>query len=176
MTYEKAALVHGGVSRLAVIQLPPGEVIVTGSPAVITTVLGSCVSLCLYSERTGAGAMCHCVLPREARLSTRQRTYFVDGALEVMLAGLADLGTRPADLHVKMFGGSEAFSASGAGCADAISVGRQNVDAARHAIRRADLALVAEDVGGSEGRRILFYTCSGKVLLRRVAGRPAVGE
>jgi chemotaxis protein CheD len=175
MNYAKAAAPRED-SRLAVIQLQPGEVIVTGSPAVITTVLGSCVSLCLYAERTGVGAMCHCVLPEGGRLTTRKRTHFVDGALEVMLSGLADLGTRPEELRVKMFGGAEMFLADGASCVEAVSIGRQNVDAARRAIRQANLSLVAEDVGGPAGRRIVFYTYGGKVLLRRVPGRLAAGE
>jgi hypothetical protein len=42
----------------------PGELYLARKPAILRTILGSCVSVTFWSARLGAGALCHGVLPR----------------------------------------------------------------------------------------------------------------
>jgi chemotaxis receptor (MCP) glutamine deamidase CheD len=45
--------------------LKPGELYIGKEPAVVSNILGSCVSITMFSERLGAGGICHALLPRK---------------------------------------------------------------------------------------------------------------
>jgi chemotaxis protein CheD len=80
------------------------------------------------------------------------------------------LGVRKDETQVKLFGGADVLayhSESGA------SVGRQNIETALELIREAGLRLIVSDVGGKVGRKLRFYTHTGEVLLKRMAGSEA---
>jgi chemotaxis protein CheD len=70
------------------------------------------------------------------------------------------LGVNPAQLEVKMFGGADLLPYSESRF---ISVGRRNVEIAREVLLAEGLTLLAEDVGGGRGRKIIFHTHTGDV-------------
>ena len=47
---------------LPMVNLHPGELFVAQEPTLITTILGSCVSVCLFCPKQKIGAMCHGVM------------------------------------------------------------------------------------------------------------------
>ena len=71
---------------------------------------------------------------------------------------------------MKCFGGADMFSRpiekSGL-----LSVGRQNSETADEVLKSEGLTLVTRDVGGLQGRKILFYTHTGEVLMKRLTQR-----
>ena len=155
-------MIHGG-PLLEEIYLKPGELTVAERPALVSTVLGSCVAVTLFTPRLGVGAICHAMLP-EARGETSFK--FVDTSLQHMLGRFDRLGVTRRELVVKLFGGADMFellqpSKTG-------SVGRQNIEIATRLLRQAGLPLKAADTGGRQGRKLLFYTHTGEVLLKRL--------
>ncbi len=44
--------------------LQPGEIFVSGNGTSITTLLGSCVAVCLWDEKKKIGGMNHVILPK----------------------------------------------------------------------------------------------------------------
>ena len=52
------------LSDLPRFNLQPGELRLVRGPAILETILGSCVSVSFWSERLGVGALCHGILPR----------------------------------------------------------------------------------------------------------------
>lgn len=44
--------------------LKSAEVVMTCKPALISTVLGSCVAVTMFEPVNGVGAICHAMLPR----------------------------------------------------------------------------------------------------------------
>ena len=66
----------------------------------------------------------------------------------------------------KVFGGARMLSQLSFGM-----ISERNVAVAREFLRKHGIRIVAEDVGGARGRKILFHTKSGKVLVREVARR-----
>jgi chemotaxis protein CheD len=54
-------------------QVVPGEFYVTPHDEVLTTVLGSCVSVCMRDPDTGVGGMNHFLLPGETGTTARRR-------------------------------------------------------------------------------------------------------
>jgi len=82
-----------------------------------------------------------------------------------MLFRLRRLGVPPHAVRAKLFGGADMFNQ---GCADVcrLTVGRQNVEVARRVLADHAIPLVAENTGGTLGRKILFHTGSGEVRLK----------
>lgn len=147
------------------VDLKPAELCVVARPTVISTVLGSCVAICLLGERPGTAAMCHSMLPSGRVGRGVEVGRFVDEALEAMLFGLRRLGVKPDQVQAKLFGGSDMFGLEG-GELCRLTVGRQNIEMARMLLATSNIPLVAENTGGSMGRKICFHTGSGEVHLK----------
>lgn len=158
-------------ARLASVDLRPGEMHVAESPTLISTVLGSCVSVCLYSPEAKIGAMCHCILPSQSQTHLQRNNPHccVDTCVNSMMEDLAQRHKVPrTKIKAKLFGGANVLQTGAESAEDTDTIGHRNIEAARQALREHDLPLVAECVGGDQGYKVLFNTETGEVLLRRV--------
>lgn len=142
--------------------LRPGEVFLSDKPTVVTTVLGSCVSVTMFAERLRVGAICHALLPEG---SVDEAFRYVDGSIYYMLAQLKTLGISRRELEVKMFGGADMLTINGNA---SVKVGSRNIQVAKEVLKAEGLTLVKEDVGGVVGRKILFHSHTGDVWLKRL--------
>ena len=146
--------------------LYPGQLYVSREPAIITTILGSCAALCLWDRHRKIGGMNHYLLPEGAD-SGPNRLRYGSVANPALLKELLALGCRVEDLHAKLFGGSSAFSAN-----PEQSVGTRNSQLAEEFLRGAGIRLVAKDVMGTHGRKLIFHTEDGITLIRDFAEPP----
>lgn len=153
--------------------LKPAEIFVSGPdgvPGRVTTILGSCVSVTFFSPRLRLGAICHALLPRCPRPAAC-RTRCADHAryaacvLPALLGRLRSRGLGPSDLVCGLFGGSDLFGVNGRS-----AVGRANAETALEFLEAARMRIVARDVGGRAGRKLVFDTDSGDIWLRPVRG------
>ncbi len=53
---------------------------------------------------------------------------------------------------------------------NALNIGSKNVDAVKAALKQHKIQLLAEDVGGSSGRKITFNIASGVAIVKRFNG------
>ena len=158
--------------------LLPGGLYVAKTPTLISTLLGSCVSIILYCKRQRITAISHAQLPEDkvklecGRLCPVQclvgaeennRDKYVTCSTQNMLNQMAKLGVYKEDLEVKIFGGANVLNTY----SPAYAIGTQNVEMAHALIARHNLKLVGEDTGGNCGRTIYCYTGSHEVLVRR---------
>ncbi len=142
--------------------LKPGELYIGKEPAVVSTILGSCVSITMFSERLGAGGICHALLPRKFAFRKRQHDFhYVDKSVSYMVGEFKKMGANTSELEVKVFGGAGMVGAS-----YKRSVGRANVEMAFNMIKDHDLRVLTWNLGGTSGRKIVFYTHTGRVLLK----------
>jgi chemotaxis protein CheD len=154
------------------VYLKPGEMYFSGEPAVVFTVLGSCLSVTMFHRRRGMGAICHGLLPE---CSAQKVCYsdcleglkFVDCSIQRMVRIFDRYKVRRSELEVKCFGGADMFTLQ-IERPGVVSVGRQNIISAEQILRSEGLKLTVKDVGGPEGRKIFFYTHTGEVLLKRL--------
>lgn len=149
--------------------LHQGEVCIRSEPAVVTTVLGSCIAVTMFSRNHATGAICHAVMPEG---SGRGKGHYVDTAIEEMLEAFANRGMSKKGLTVKLFGGARMFTGRYSGSEG--SVGDRNIRKARKLIKEHKLDLTASDVGGYEGRKILFYPHNGAVWVKKLHKREIV--
>jgi len=158
--------------RYKLVELRPGEIHVTSEPTFITTLLGSCVSVCLYSIEDGAGAMSHSVLPGSlCRGRAFEDVRYVENAIDRMLDQLSGLGVSSSYIRAKIFGGAEMFRLSDSGIRLARMVGDGNTTAARNFLKSRGITVVSECVGGNTGRKLVFNTETGVVFVRRLSGK-----
>lgn len=146
------------------IYLKPGEVLVTSSPLLVSTVLGSCVAVTMYSASRGFGAICHAMLPWNAGREADLR--YVDTALQHIYRNALRHGAGN-DLVVKLFGGARVLDVGGR-TPNRQTVGEQNVMQAEAVLASLGLTVLVRDTGGLRGRKLFFCTRSGDVFLRRM--------
>jgi chemotaxis protein CheD len=174
--------------ELLEVYLLPGELHVAREPAIIRTILGSCVGVTLWSERLGVGALCHSLLPRHpaaatspgglssglARSSTASSSgslahsrRYLDFSIRDMARQLDEMGVIRSEVQVKLFGGADVLSVKKAANAKP-TVGKMNCEAALEVVRAEGFNVVASSLGGTAGLSIKFNTRTGVVLLKRL--------
>jgi chemotaxis protein CheD len=141
-----------------------GQLFTSPRACTVTTILGSCVSVCLWDPATGAGGLNHFLLPQcvENGISSPR---FGNVAIHRLLDELAGLGSPRARLKAKIFGGAsviDAFQSANE------SLGMKNVDLARRLLADAGIPIVAEDTGGAQGRKLVFQTGDGAAWVRKI--------
>ncbi len=159
--------------ELPIVYLKAGEMHVAGEPSLVITVLGSCLSVTMYSRRMGIGGICHGLLPecedkKACIRGCREPFRYVECSIMHMLRVFDEAGAKRSEIEVMCFGGADMFSRQTMRPAP-VSVGRQNIRTAEEILRREGLRVKKQDVGGLGGRKIYFYTQDGEVLLKRLA-------
>ena len=143
--------------------LHPGEVAVSAGPLAISTVLGSCVGVCLCDAERGIGGMNHFLLPDSAG-HARPNARFGDVALEQLLAELLAAGARGHGLAARVYGGACVLSAF----AGSNHLGERNVQAALDFLDARGIPVLTCDTGGRRGRRLVFHTHTGAAQAQRI--------
>jgi chemotaxis protein CheD len=151
------------------IYLKPGELYFSKTPALVTTVLGSCISLTMVSHKLKVGAIIHALLPvcsdRNSGMPKKDPFNYVDCSVTYILSEFEKLGIKPGNIEAKLFGGSNMFSETNK---RQDTIGSQNIKMAVSIVEKKGINLVKIDVGGIQSRKIIFHTSSGDVWLRRL--------
>lgn len=151
-------------SHLPHIFLKPGELFLSRNPAIVSTVLGSCVSLTIFDSVACVGAMCHVLLPKGPM---DEGFRYVDSTLRYMAEKIGAMGVRLDKCEVKLFGGADVLlpvDQQG----KRLSIGSQNVQQTLRVLDEWGVAPKATDVGGKLGRKLFFNSHTGDVFLKKV--------
>jgi len=158
--------------ELMEVYLLPGELHLAREPAIIRTILGSCVGVTFWSARLGVGALCHSLLPRCPSnsgngVSRATGHRYVDFAIRDLAREFDKLGARRAEVQVKLFGGADVLAVR-EGASAKPTVGRLNCETAIEIVRAEGFNVIASSLGGTSGLNIKFNTRTGELLLRRL--------
>jgi chemotaxis protein CheD len=145
------------------IYLHPAQMRFCGRPSRIETVLGSCVAVTMCNPRLQIGCICHAVLPLSEN-QTLEPLKYVDSSIHSMLREMEKHASRRSDIEVKLFGGASMRQLA----PGRKSVGYQNVDAALAVLRQEGFTPRTSDTGGTEGRKVRFYSATGEVFVKRI--------
>ena len=153
------------------IYVQPGESYLVSEPAVLRTVLGSCVGATFLVPRLGIGALCHPMMPKfppveSASLNVHAARRYVDFAIREMAQQLDRLGAARTEAVVKLFGGNDVLTVNSSNAQP--TIGRQNSEAALRVLADEGFTVAASRLGGDHGVHISFETVHGEVLLRRL--------
>jgi chemotaxis protein CheD len=146
------------------VYLQPGQLYASPQPSAVTTVLGSCVAICLWDPVAAVGGMNHYLLPffAGAGLGTPR---FGNVAVAQLLDRLQAAGALRGRLQAKVFGGAcvlEAFQARQG------HLGEKNAIVAFRLLGELGIPVVSRDVGGRSGRKLIFHSDTGHAWVARL--------
>lgn len=150
--------------KAVAIYLNPTEIVLAECPATVTTVLGSCVSVTLFSPQTCLATICHGVLP--SGLDAEPGKY-VDQAVRYMVNFFQEKQITANDLVAKVFGGADMFPQM-RGLRDQGTIGAQNIQAALSTLEEMGINPAVVEVGGQQGRKLVYFCDTGEVFIKRV--------
>lgn len=145
----------------------PGEYYVTHNEEMITTVLGSCISVCIYETRSGLGGMNHFMLPTSGGASSdaedlmSESFRYGDVAMERMINDLLRNGADKSKIVFKAFGGGQIIK-------QMTSVGERNIKFLHKFMVMEGYKLSASDLGGPHPRKVNFFPKTGKVMVKKL--------
>ena len=165
--------------------LHPGELYFGSSPTRIGTLLGSCVSICIWHPKLKIGGMCHYLLPtRGGDRAVQYCAKYADEAFFMFLKELEKSGTKPHEYEAKLFGGGNMFHGKGQrihrhrnhlekiSSVKEPNVASLNVAAARDLARLHGFSIKAEDLGGLGYREVIFDLQDGRAWSRHRENAP----
>jgi chemotaxis protein CheD len=160
----------------AVTVLHPGEYAAADDDVILATVLGSCVSVCLFDAERQCGGLNHFMLPGcvhgdepgcgDGFYSDPSARYGVY-AMELLINELFKRGCRKSALVAKVFGGAVMLGAADSAMA---RVPRANIAFALEFLAAEGIRLAASDVGGNQPRKVLLFPAEGRVLVKKIRG------
>lgn len=143
------------------IHLHIGEMAVAGADHVVSTVLGSCVSVSLYSPAHGIGGLIHYALPflpPKVDESDPEALRYGDYAIHALVHQLREMtGEDPRTFHAKIVGGASGLSENSG------QAGPGNIRVAEKTLGRLRIPIRGRDVGGGLGRKVLFHPGTGRL-------------
>lgn len=132
-----------------------GEYHVTCEPgaAVKTLALGSCIAVCVYSEKTPCVGMAHIALPDSKVHPERAKelpAYFADTGLPVLFDALQRLcHCRANQCRIKLVGGAQMMDPN-----NTFNIGKRNALAIKKILWNMGMGPIAEDIGGTISRTV----------------------
>lgn len=133
---------------------------------ILRTVLGSCVSVCLFDPVARVGGMNHYVYPPRGDMSATKfsnTTLSGDICMQGLLDAMLQAGARHERLRAKAFGGGRMFEYE-----DGMSVGKRNTSYAKYWLDSVGIPLDLFDFHGSYTRRLIFSPGTGQHICHRL--------
>jgi chemotaxis protein CheD len=138
----------------------PGEFYVSCIDEEIVTVLGSCISVCMWDKEAGIGGMNHFLLPEPPQQQAPSPRYGI-WAMKSLLETLSAHGARTERLEVKVTGGGNIGME---GC----QVANNNIAFMDEYLGQLGLQPVVRDVGGPHPRKVRFHPLTGRLLVYKL--------
>jgi chemotaxis protein CheD len=158
-TFAHIKKYYDKVNNCNTAKLLPGEFYVTTQQEMITTVLGSCVSACVYDPFRKIGGMNHFMLPgSESGDGSARYGLF---AMESLVNEILKLGCRKSDLKAKLFGGGQIIEKM-------TDVGQKNIRFAKTFLFSEGIPLESHDLGLIYPRKVNFFPLTGKAMVKRL--------
>lgn len=138
--------------RIHVVQ--GGHGVSADSDVCMTTILGSCVSACLWDPVSRVGGMNHFLLPEAPEGARDDRRYGVQ-AMELLINALLSRGARRERIRAKVFGGARMSPAMA-------DIGGRNGAFVQRFLADENIPLESSSLGGLSARRIQFWPATGR--------------
>lgn len=145
-----------------VAKILPGEVYVTKQNELISTVLGSCISACVYDYKMGIGGMNHFMLPANNNVSIDSLSCrYGNWAMEFLINEIIKNGGNRDNFKIKIFGGGKIIRGMG-------DIGEGNIIFVSQFLKNEGLQVESHDVGGPWPRKVLFNPTTGKAQVKKL--------
>ena len=148
--------------RQIAVKVSPAEYYVDKEGLVMTTVLGSCVSVCLIARDGAICGMNHFMLPAGGGQGNSARYGLF--AMELLINEMVKAGAPRNGLKAKVYGGGAVISGM-----KTMQIGKQNVDFVEEFLKREGIPVLARDVLDVYPRKVTMVGGTGKVIVQKLA-------
>jgi len=160
------------------ITIDPGEYYVSNEDVMITTLLGSCVSACLYDPYNKIVGMNHFLLSskrytKSMPICTTDAGRYGIQSMELLLNEMWKRGAQRGNLKAKAFGGGSILKPVDAFSSSFFEVGEVNTRFIIEFLKNDNIPLVSSDLGGMVGRVINFYSDDYSVYVKKMGAKVA---
>jgi chemotaxis protein CheD len=146
------------------VYLFPGQIFISAESTLVSTILGSCVAVCLWDREQSIGGMNHFLLPLNP-LGRSSDVRYGDTAMVRLIETMVERGASVQRLVAKIVGGA-CVIARLAGSRQ--SIGDQNVLVAREFLAKVGVPVAGEQTGGRRGRKLFFHTGNGSAYVKDI--------
>lgn len=167
--FHKLSLPRGRNHADSMKRVGIGEIAAGRGVLTLRTVLGSCISVCLYDPVARIGGMNHILVPGSTSSSCGTRCG--SQAMESLIRAVIGFGGDRSRLVAKMFGGANVLP-----IAKTPTIGELNAKFVHEYLSAEQIPLVGKRIGGAKAIEVVFHAGNGKVQLRIIEGSrlPAV--
>ena len=133
------------------------------APAVLRTILGSCVGICVYERMKRIGGLAHILLPSD-QFGGKAPEKYADTAIPLLVDTLIKQGAQKEFMSAKIVGGASMFKFS-----QNVSlgqIGNKNIMTTKTVLEKLGIPVVEEDTGGNVGRVIDFFLEDGRLKVK----------
>lgn len=146
------------IRKMHVATIFPGEVYVTKNHELITTLLGSCIAVCMRDRLNGVGGMNHFKLPMpDKSVDTAQSANYGIFAMELLINAILKNGGKRPNLECSVFGGGSVINAI------RTDIGGKNTDFVMKFLKEERIPVIHRDVGHSSAQNVYFHPLSGNI-------------
>ncbi|MHB9030084.1 MAG: chemotaxis protein CheD [Candidatus Latescibacterota bacterium] len=138
--------------------LAPGYMIIPAEPMLIYMVLGSSVSVICRDRKRNRSGCCHYLVPHTLRGESPRPVHGVPSILHLIRLIRGDEG-KLGDLEAQVFGGGDLPGRT---------LGKRNTEAAVQLLEKLGVSIVAMDVGGEMGRKLIYNSGTNHVAVIKV--------
>jgi chemotaxis protein CheD len=132
-------------------------------PDILRTILGSCVGICLFDYKKLIGGLAHIMLPKINENNTNQKKY-ADTAIPLLLQEMYRKGAKIEYITAKIVGGATMFNIPSK--SNLTNIGDRNIDSVKYTLKKLNIKIIAEELGGDYARTIDFYVDTGIVKIK----------
>jgi len=136
----------------------PGKLYASKIPYQLSTILGSCVAICLWDSTKQIGGMNHYMLPLWNGDGLASPKYG-NVAVENLIRKLLFFGCNKKNIKAKIFGGASVIKNTN----DFYNIGERNIQIADEMLQKAGIKIVARSTGGDRGRKIMMDTSTFQI-------------
>jgi chemotaxis protein CheD len=151
-----------------------GEIAVSKESAVLETILGSCVAVCLWDDKFRIGGLNHYLLPHE-QADAPLSTVYGATSIDTLVAQMIDTGADMCNLQAQIFGGGSVIT----DLDDVFNIGVENIRIAQQKLQEYDIPIVSAHVRARQGIRVIFKTLTGEITVKplgKVVGSQVSGN
>jgi len=141
--------------------LEPGYIYCSRGPVNLSAVLGSCVAVCVWDQYLKFGGMNHFLFPSTTD-PDKATPQYGNVATVQLINMMESAGSKKRNLLAQILGGASPANTDGH------ALGIQNVESARTVLRRKGIKICSEDIGGHMGRKVIFDSHTGHVMVLKV--------
>ncbi|HEU4620707.1 MAG TPA: chemoreceptor glutamine deamidase CheD [Burkholderiaceae bacterium] len=160
--HEAHFFYHDTSLRCAAVKVLPGEYFVHDEDIALVTVLGSCISACIWDRERRVGGMNHFMLPEGSSGDDGGR--YGAYAMELLINELLKRGARKSTMQAKLVGGGAVVQSF-----TTMNVGERNTQFAVDFLRTENIAVVSKDVLDTCARKVCFFPASGRAMVKKLA-------